>query len=129
MLLRFSLTYDVPFVFLLFIFCRRFIFYLCYLYLFSPAKEYSTHSNGLEVYMECVVLLCSMVIKESLKIPKGYSEAVNRQIIFYFMLFVLIFNSMMFVSLNSKKRMLLVVQELHTFTELLGSSRYLLLNH
>ena len=49
----------------------------------DPAKEYSTHSNGLEVYMECVVLLCSMVIKESLKIPKGYSEAVNRQIIFY----------------------------------------------
>jgi hypothetical protein len=34
----------------------------------DPAKEYSTHSNGLEVYMECVVLLCSMVIKESLKI-------------------------------------------------------------
>jgi hypothetical protein len=49
----------------------------------DPAKEYSTHSNGLEIYMECVVLLCSMVIKESLKIPKGYSEAVNRQIIFY----------------------------------------------
>ncbi len=37
----------------------------------DPAKEYSTHSNGLEVYMECVVLLCSMVIRESLKISKG----------------------------------------------------------
>jgi hypothetical protein len=37
----------------------------------DPAKEYSTHSNGLEVYMECVVLPCSMVIKESLKISKS----------------------------------------------------------
>ena len=37
----------------------------------DPAKEYSTHSNELEVYIECVVLLCSMVIKESLKISKG----------------------------------------------------------
>jgi len=37
----------------------------------DPAKEYSTHFNGLEVYMECVVLLCSMVISESLKIPTG----------------------------------------------------------
>jgi hypothetical protein len=40
MLLRFSLPYDVPFVFSLFIFCRRFIFYLCLLYLFSTAFPY-----------------------------------------------------------------------------------------
>jgi len=38
--------------------------------MFDPAKEYSAHSNGLEVYMECVVLLCSMVIRGSL-ISKG----------------------------------------------------------
>ena len=37
----------------------------------NPAKEYYTHSNGLEVYMECVVLLCQMVIRKILKTPKG----------------------------------------------------------
>ena len=40
MLLRISLTYDVSFVFSLLVFCRRFIFYWCLLYLFSTAFPY-----------------------------------------------------------------------------------------